>query len=108
MGDYCGALTLHSQGEEIYYKSNRYFPKGADRIASYMSAISTYSLGEPSGGAAYGGFTDWFIREFDRPSYTIECGKGSNPLPISDLPLIYLKLRRLLFEVPLIFGRCRY
>lgn len=103
--DFYGAITFHSQGEEIYYKSGDYCPQGAERIAKYFSKISGYTVSQAQGMAAYGGFTDWFIAEFNRPSFTFECGKGKNPLPITDLPMIYLSLRKILFEAPLIFCR---
>jgi len=104
-GDFLGALTLHTQGEEIYYKSGDNCPAHAERIAKYISAMCGYSLGKAEGMAAYGGFSDWFINEFNRPSFTLECGKGKNPLPITDLPMIYIRIRRALFELPLIFCR---
>ena len=103
--DFVGAVTLHTQGEEIYYQSGGKHPKNADRIAKYASHLCGYTMGEATGMAAYGGFTDWFVNEFDLPSLTVECGKGANPLPISDLPMIYIRIRRMLFELPLIFYR---
>jgi g-D-glutamyl-meso-diaminopimelate peptidase len=106
-GDFCGAISLHSQGEEIYYKSGAYAPNGAERIAEYFGLICGYKPCIATGTAAYGGFTDWFINEFDRPSFTFECGKGENPLPIINLPGIYFDLRRVLFEAPLILSRNR-
>ena len=35
-----------------------------------------------------GGFKDWFIDCFHRPGFTIEAGKGKNPLPFSRLSAI--------------------
>ena len=32
---------------------------------------------------------DWFIKAYDRPGYTIEAGKGINPLPMSQFDKIY-------------------
>lgn len=104
-GGFSGALSFHSQGEEIYFKCGDFCPTNAERVARYFSGLCGYSLGKAEGMAAYGGFTEWFINEFDRPSFTVECGKGSNPLPLSDLPMIYIRLRRLLFEAPLILAR---
>lgn len=106
-GDFKGALTLHSQGEEIYYTSGGRCLDGCERIASYLSDISGYTYEIPTGSASYGGFTDWFIDEFKRPAITLECGKGQNPLPLANLPLIYIRIRRVLFELPLIFCRFR-
>ena len=94
------AITLHTQGEEIYYTSGDTAAENSERLGRYLARVSGYTLSKPEGLAAYGGFTDWFIREFGRPSFTVECGKGSNPLPISDMPMMYLKLRRALFEFP--------
>ena len=94
---YGGVLTLHTQGEEIYCGD----AERAAQIGRRIASSTGYTIARPEGMAAYGGFTDWFVREFSRPSFTLECGKGSNPLPISDMPMIYLKLRRALFEFPM-------
>ncbi len=96
------ALSFHTQGEEIYYTSGGQTAPHSTRIARYLAGISGYRMAMPAGPAAYGGFTDWFIREFDRPAFTIECGKGKNPLPITELSSIYLRLRRLLFTAPML------
>lgn len=95
-------MTLHSQGEEIYYTSGGKIPPDGERIARTLSRLSGYELAKPEGMASYGGLTDWFIREFDLPSFTIECGKGENPLPASDAPVIYMKLRDMLFTAPIL------
>ncbi len=96
------AISFHTQGEEIYYTGGERVAPNSERIARYMADICGYRMAKPQGPAAYGGFTDWFIREFDRPSFTIECGKGKNPLPITDLSAIYLRLRKLLFTAPML------
>lgn len=103
--DFVGAVSLHTQGEEIYYKSGDICPPGSENIAKYISGLCQYSLGKAEGMAAYGGFTDWFVNEFNKPSFTMECGKGNNPLPINELPMIYIRIRRVLFELPLILCR---
>ncbi len=103
--DFSGAITLHSQGEEIYYTSGGVCNQDFEKIAKYFSQVSDYKLNKPSGSGSYGGFTDWFIKELSRPSFTVECGKGENPLPLTDLPLIYIRLRRVLFEAPAIICR---
>ena len=96
------ALTLHTQGEEIYYTSGDKTAPYALPIAQTISRLSGYKIAIPSGTAKYGGFTDWFIEEFDKPSFTIECGKGQNPLPFSNLDSIYYKLNRALFTIPIL------
>ncbi|MBO5374171.1 MAG: hypothetical protein J6A54_01820, partial [Clostridia bacterium] len=98
-----GILTLHTQGEEIYYKSQGTCPKKSDFLARMISKMTGYKLAEADGTASYGGLTDWFIKEFDKPSFTLECGKGENPLPISSASSIYLRLRELFFTFPILF-----
>lgn len=95
-------LTLHSQGEEIYYTSGGVVPDGAGKIAAKLAELSGYTVSVPEGLAAYGGLTDWFIREFDKPSFTVECGKGENPLPVNKYFPIYAAIREMLFSAPLL------
>lgn len=95
-------LTLHTQGEEIFYTSGDVTAPGSRNIAKRLAYLSGYQLSEADGMAAYGGLTDWFIREFNKPSFTLECGFGTNPLPITDFPKIYAGLRELLFTAPML------
>lgn len=95
-------MTLHSQGEKIYYTSSGKCPKGAYSIAKQMELLSGYSIDEPEGMASYGGLTDWYIKEIGKPSFTIECGLGENPLPLSDFYKVYSDVRRMLFSFPLL------
>lgn len=98
-----GILTLHTQGEEIYYKSNGKSAPRSEFIAKILSQMTGYSLGEAEGTASYGGLTDWFIEEFNKPSFTLECGKGENPLSMSEERAIYAKIRKALFNFPILF-----
>lgn len=95
-------LTFHTQGEEIYYSSGDACLPRSKETALYFSRLCGYAVGKADGMAAYGGLTDWMIRELARPSFTIECGKGETPLPLSDHFLIYNALRELLFKAPLV------
>lgn len=90
------ALAFHSQGEVIYAPTGDKKPKRSDRMAEIMAASSGYALEEPEGLAVGGGFKDWFIKEFNRPAFTVEIGKGENPLPLSDYSKIYKRIRELL------------
>ena len=96
------AISLHTQGEEIYYTSGGYFCPNSLSIAKTISRLTGYKISFPEGSAKYGGCTDWFIEEFDKPSFTIECGLGKNPLPYSDFNKIYSKLKRALFTIPIL------
>ena len=58
-------------------------------LAKSFSRMSGYALSVPEGSAAYGGMLDWCIHELNIPAFTFECGKGKNPLPISQFDKIY-------------------
>ena len=96
------ALSLHTQGEEIYYTSGEKSCSASLPLAKTISRLTGYKISLPSGTAKYGGFTDWFIEEFNKPSFTLECGLGENPLPFSDLNKIYPKIKRALFTLPIL------
>ena len=71
-------------------------------MAKALSRLCGYALAKPEGLAAYGGLTDWCIRSLGLPSFTVECGKGENPLPAEQYFCIYASLRQMLFEAPLL------
>lgn len=93
-------LTLHTQGEEIYYTSGEQSAPRSEAIVKAISRFSGYKPSKPEGMAAYGGLTDWCISELGRPSFTVECGKGENPLPLTDNFKIYTDIRKMLFMMP--------
>lgn len=84
-------LTLHTQGEEIYFDAPNASP-AMHKIAQRLAALTGYTLGIAEGTAAYGGLTEWAVR-CGIPSFTLECGKGKNPLPIAFAPEIYETLQ---------------
>lgn len=90
------ALAFHSQGEEIYWDYNGYAPPRSSKMTEVMALSSGYAVSAPEGLASHGGFKDWFLQEFRRPAFTIEIGKGKNPLPLSDFPDIYARLQEML------------
>ena len=96
-------MTLHTQGREIYHTSGGNCADGAAVAASRLAALTGYRLAVPEGAAAYGGLTDYCVQGLNLPAFTIECGKGENPLPPRDLPLLYGELRRALFLFPTMF-----
>lgn len=87
--------TFHTQGEEIYCGSMQ--NEKITAMARTLASLSGYRLCHAEGLASYGGLTDYVAEELQIPSFTIECGRGKNPLPISDTILIYANLRRMLF-----------
>lgn len=91
------AIAFHSQGEEIYWKYGSDIPACSEPLATAFAFSSGYELSAPEGLAVGGGFKDWFITEMHKPGFTIEIGKGKNPLPLSDVDSIYDKLENMLF-----------
>ena len=88
--------AFHSQGEEIYWQYGANTPKKSALMARVLAASSGYEPMLPTGTAAHGGFKDWFIEHWHRPGFTIEIGKGHNPLPMSELEPIYQRLEEML------------
>ncbi len=84
-------LSLHTQGEVIYWRFGRQEPPGGEALGERLAQASGYSLETTPDASDNAGYKDWFIQEYDRPSYTIECGRGENPLPLAQLPEIYQK-----------------
>lgn len=72
-------LALHTQGEEIYWNYRDFEPDGAQTIVEEMARRSGYRAVRLMGSDA--GLKDWFIRRWRRPGFTIECGRGCNPIP---------------------------
>ena len=65
-------------------------------MAHILAATGGYALDVPTGTAQGGGFKDWFVSRFERPGFTVELGRGVNPLPCSSALRIYLKAREML------------
>lgn len=82
-------IAYHTQGEVIYWKYLNIIPNDSRKIGEMFSKASGYILSETTGIVSYAGYKDWFIEKFVRPGYTIEVGKGKNPLPISQFDKIY-------------------
>ena len=89
-------ITFHSQGEEIFYEYGKNTPEKALHIAKMFSALTDYTLVKNEGLYSSGGLKDWFIEEFKRPAFTIEMGKGKNPLPLENIDRIYEKLESMM------------
>ena len=82
-------LAYHSQGGEIYWQFKDYEVPGAEALGQEFSRLSGYTLATPAENSSYAGYKDWFIQNFRRPGYTIEVGRGENPLPLSQFDAIY-------------------
>lgn len=82
-------LAYHTQGGEIYWQFQDYSVPGAEELGEAFARLSGYQLAKPAEESSYAGYKDWFIQRFRRPGYTIEAGRGENPLPLSQFPEIY-------------------
>lgn len=82
-------LAYHTQGEVIFWTFMGLQPPESRTIGELFEQVSGYPLQEIYGIASYAGYKDWFIQEYRRPGYTVEAGKGKNPLPISQFDKIY-------------------
>ena len=85
------ALTLsyHSQGEVIFWRFRDYAPPGAAELAARFAAVSGYIAEETPYESGFAGYKDWFLQDFRRPGFTVEVGRGVNPLPLGDFDGIY-------------------
>lgn len=91
--------SFHTQGEEIYYRHGGKALPGASEAARRVAELTGYRLSDATGPAAYGGLTDWCLTKCGIRALTLECGKGENPLPLTQLFPVYLKLREALFRM---------
>jgi g-D-glutamyl-meso-diaminopimelate peptidase len=87
-------ISLHTQGEEIYWNYRNYEPVEASSLAEKFAAASGYRAVKLTDSDA--GYKDWFIQHFRRPGFTVEAGLGINPLPFAQFEAIYEKVSRIL------------
>lgn len=83
-------LTYHTQGEVIYWRYDGYAPMGAENIGRTFSAVSGYALEDTPYASGFAGYKDWVINALDIPAFTVEAGRGVNPLPLADFDSIYV------------------
>jgi g-D-glutamyl-meso-diaminopimelate peptidase len=92
-------VSLHTQGEEIYWQYLGFNPPGAEELARRFAAASGYKLEDVPDESSHAGYRDWFIQTFNRPGFTIECGLGESPLPLSQFDDMYKKVSALLLTL---------
>lgn len=87
------ALTLsyHTQGEVIYWKYQNETPPDAEAIGRQFAAVSGYTLEDVPYASGFAGYKDWFVLQFGRPGYTIEAGRGENPLPLAQFDELFAR-----------------
>ena len=82
-------LAYHTQGKVIYWQFRDYDVPGAQALAEEFARLSGYALEDTPFASSFAGYKDWFIQNWRRPGFTIECGSGESPLPLSQFDEIY-------------------
>ena len=92
-------VSLHSQGQEIYWNYINYKINKAYEIGKKLEKVSGYLLTKPDYNSSFAGYKDWFIENFKKPGYTIEIGKGEEgkSLPIERAKEIYEEIEEMFF-----------
>lgn len=90
-------VSLHTQGEEIFSMPKE---ERVDRIAQRIAKRIGYKHTVPKRHAAYGGLSDFAGSALLIPSFTVELGRGENPLPTKELPSICECVYKLLILLP--------
>ncbi len=89
--------AFHTQGEEIYHAGPQSLA-----MARILAKACGYAVSAPEGIASCRGAKDWFCAALNRPGFTVEMGKGQNPLPVGDAVDIYRKCREMLMLTTII------
>jgi g-D-glutamyl-meso-diaminopimelate peptidase len=85
--DFARVLAFHTQGEVIYWGFENLEPPEAQVLVNEFSRVSGYQPVKTI--ESYAGYKDWFIQDWRRPGFTVELGKGINPLPLTQFEEIY-------------------
>ena len=85
--DFHRVLAFHTQGKVIFWGFENLEPQDSRRLADEFARVSGYTPIAYT--KSYAGYKDWFIQEWRRPGFTIELGRGMNPLPLSQFEEIY-------------------
>jgi g-D-glutamyl-meso-diaminopimelate peptidase len=83
-------LAFHTQGEEFYWGYEGFEPPESEVLAKEFERVSGYKAIRNVD--SHAGFKDWYIQEFKRPGFTLELGRGINPLPLSQFNDILQKV----------------
>ncbi|MBM7623247.1 M14 family metallopeptidase [Sporohalobacter salinus] len=97
-------VAFHNSGNIIYWYYNQ---KGKQykqdyKLAKKLSKENKYKLITPEeSDTIAAGYKDWFIKEFNRPGFTIEVGKGKTkqPLPSKYLNKYFTENRTVLLKL---------
>ncbi|MGF7532596.1 M14 family metallocarboxypeptidase [Bacillus mexicanus] len=82
-------LALHTQGEEIYWGYKGLEPEESAAVIKDFERLSGNIYKGVRDIDSYAGFRDWFIHHYFKEGFTVELGKGQNPLPFQQFSHIY-------------------
>lgn len=91
-------VSYHSSGNMLYWGFYQWglthttnFATEYYTIAERVSDITKYKIEEPESYQQGGGYTDWFVEEFEKPAFTVEIGSliENNSLPLDAFPGIW-------------------
>jgi hypothetical protein len=71
-------------------------------VAEKLALVSGYTLTVPPYESGFAGYKDWFIQEHGRPGFTVEFGRGANPLSTGLAEKIYGQVEGLLVQAALL------
>ncbi|MFG6117059.1 M14 family metallopeptidase [Halobacillus sp. MO56] len=80
-------LTFHTQGKVIYWGFEGLEPPESETIVNEFARVSGYRPIQYVD--SFAGYKDWFIQDYRRPGFTVELGRGTNPLPLGQFDEIY-------------------
>lgn len=93
------AIAYHTQGGEIYWEYRGNAPQGSRALAERFAEASGYRVANVPYDSGFAGYKDWMIDAFQANAFTLEAGRGTNPLPLSDLASLYKENERILVSV---------
>ncbi|SER40352.1 M14 family metallopeptidase [Salipaludibacillus aurantiacus] len=85
--DFDRALAYHTQGKVIYWGFQGLEPPESQTLVNEYARVSGYRPIRYVD--SFAGYKDWFIQEWRRPGFTVELGRGVNPLPLNQFDQIY-------------------
>lgn len=94
--DFRLVIAFHTQGEEIYWGYEHKEPPESLDIIRRFQKVSGYRAVRYVDSDA--GYKDWFIDQWCRPGFTVECGHGQNPLPINQFSSMYVKAESIMIQ----------
>ncbi|MGE6629318.1 M14 family metallopeptidase [Bacillus sp. NPDC077027] len=89
-------IALHTQGEEVYWGFLGHEPATSRQTVERFEQVSGYQAIQYID--SYAGYRDWFIHQFQNEGYTLELGKGRNPLSMEQFDTIFKKTKSILWE----------